>query len=443
MYRLIRPFLVAALMVPLLITFETAVIDNLAFAQEKKDAKPRRKAVRVQSIRQKHVKNFEKVNEAFDAEDLPLAQTLLSKIEADPELNNIEKAYVANYKGNIFFSTDNLNGALREFKKIMGLQEGVPAAFYNQIMYVIAQVYFSQEDYREALNYATRWFKLQQDPTADAYMLVGQAHYMLKNYDASLPNVQKGIQKYIELGSVPKEGWLNLLSSIYRQKSDYQKMLPVLKQLVLHYPKKTYLLTIGGVYNELEDPARMTAIYQAMYDQGLLSAESEIVTLASLQMSQDNPYKAAMVMEKGLNDGVAKKELKNFRIYAQALYLSKEYEKALGPLAQAAKLSKDGKLHNQLAQSLIALNRWKEADAALTDALKKGKLTNTGQTLISQGLVRFEQKKYESAKSSFSRALKFEKVANGARNWIKYVDNEVYRIKELEKEIVINTDVEV
>ena len=233
------------------------------------------------------------------------------------------------------------------------------------------------------------------------------------------------------------------MSSIYRQKNDFNKMLPVLKQLVQHYPKKTYLLTMGGVYNELDDAPRMSAMYQAMYDQGILDQPSEVVTLASLLMSQDNPHKASEVMGKGIKDGILKKDLKNYRIYAQALYLSKEYEDALGPLEQAAKLSPDGKLYNQLGQSYIALNQWKDADAALSKALSKGKLSNTGQTLISQGLVRFEQKKYESAKAAFAKAKRFDKVAAAAVNWIKYVDSEVYRIKELQKEIVINTDVEV
>jgi len=443
MKNFIKSLFTVALITPLLLVAETAVFSSEAFAQGNTEGQSKRKAVRVQSIRQKHVKNFEKVNEAFDADNTAEAKRLLDKIAAEADLNNIEQAYVANYRGNIFFNSDNLNGALREFKKILSLSEGVPVSFVNQIRYVVAQVYFSQENYSEALRYAQEWFKTQEDPTADAYMLVGQAQYMLKRYDQALPNVQKGIQKYIDLGSIPKEGWLNLLSSIYRQKNDFNKMLPVLKQLVQHYPKKTYLLTMGGVFNELDDAPRMTAMYQAMYDQGLLDQASEVVTLASLQMSQDNPFKAATVMEKGINDGVLKKDLKNYRIYSQALYLAKEYEKALGPLSQAARLSPDGKLYNQLAQSYIALNRWKEADDAITNALKKGKLTNPGQALISQGLVRFEQKKYESAKAAFNRAKRHEKVAASASNWIKYVDAEVFRINELKKEIVINTDVEV
>lgn len=434
-----KSVITTALALPLLTIVEVNVMPSQeAFAQEQSQ----RKTKRVESIRQKHIKTFEKINEAFDAEDYTTATRLLDKMRSEEDLNNIEKAYIANYRGNIFFSRDNLPGALREFKKVVATRDGIPTGFYNQILYVIAQVLFSQEKYREALQYAEDWFKTQEDPSADAYMLVGQAHYLLKNYNKALPNVQKGISKYEELGSVPKEGWLNLLSSIYRQKSEFRKMLPVLKQLVQHYPKKTYLLTMGGIYNELNDQPRMVAMYQALYDQGLLNSESELVTLASLQLSLDNPHKASKVMGNGLDSGILKKNLRNYRLYAQSLYISREYEKALTPLSKAAALTKDGKLYSQLGQSYIALNRWKEAEGAIKKALNKGKLTNTGQTLVSLGLVQFEQKKYESAKATFNRALKYEKVARDAGNWVKYVKNEQFRLAELAKPIVINTAVE-
>ncbi len=434
--------MVAALMLSLTTTVETWVLDS-QIAQAQKNNQPTRKAKRVESIRQKHIKTFEKIQLAFEEEKNAEVKRLLDKMSAEPDLNNIEKAYIANYRGNICFASDNLPCALREFKKVTSTREGIPDGFYNQMLYVIAQVLFSQEKYKEALGYAQTWFKTQEDPSADAFMLVGQAHYMLKDYNQALPNVQKGIAKYIELGSVPKEGWLNLLSSIYRQKNDFKKMLPVVKQLVQHYPKKTYLLTMGGIYNELDDQPRMTAMYQAMYDKGLLTSDSELITLASLKMSQDNPYQASQIMKKGLDSGVLKKNLKSYRLYSQALYAAREYEDALGPLEKAAGLAKDGKLYNQLGQSFIALNRWREGEVALGKALNKGGLASSGQTLISLGLTQFEQKKFDAAAKTFSRAQKYEKVSSTAGNWIKYVQAEVRRIKELEAPIQeIDTNVE-
>ncbi|MBT5031659.1 MAG: tetratricopeptide repeat protein [Proteobacteria bacterium] len=407
------------------------------------EGQARQKAVRVQSIRQRLIKDFEALAEFVELENHAEATAILNELAADPDLNNIEKAYVANFRGNICFSTDDLDCAIREFKKILITPDGIPPAFYNQMYYVVAQVYFSQEDYRNALDYAQQWFTTQEAPPADAYMLVGQAQYMLQNFDAALPNVIKGIQMYEELGSIPKEGWLNLLSGIYRQKDDYRNMLPVLKKLAIHYPKKTYLQAMAGIYNELEDQPKMSALYLAMYDYGLITSESEIVTLASLLLGQESAFKASEVLGKGFDDGVLEKNLRNYQLYSQSLYIAKEHEKAIAPMGQAAKLAEDGKLYIQLGQSLMALNRWSEAETALDQGIKKGKLTNTGRAVMSLGSVQFEQQKYETAKATFNRALRYDDMATDAANWVKYIDNEVYRIKELEKPIVISTDVEV
>jgi len=407
------------------------------------NAPPKRKVKRVESIRQKHVKTFEKVAEAQDAENIQEMTRLLDRLSREEDLNNIETAYIAQFRGNICFTQDRLQCALSEFKKVIRTRDGIPDGMYNNMIYVVAQVYFSQENYREALKHAQDWIKTQEVPSPDGLILIGQAHYQLKQYDQALPNVQKAITLYEELGTKPKEGWLNLLSSIYRQKKEYRNMLPVVKSLVQLYPKKRYLLTLGGIYNELDDQARMTAMYQALYDQGLLSNESELVTLASLSMSQENPFNAAQIMKKGMDSGVIKKELKNYRILSNALYASREYEDALDPLQKAAERSPDGKLYLQLGQSLISLNRWREAESALNKAVNKGKLRDTGQALISIGLTQFEQKKFDSAVNTFNRALRFEKVSSTASNWIKYTKSEVQRIKELEAPIQeIDTSVE-
>jgi len=218
-------------------------------------------------------------------------------------------------------------------------------------------------------------------------------------------------------------------------------MVPILKQLIKFYPKKSYMSSLAGVYNELEQQEAMTAIFQSMYDQGLSTTESEIVTVASLQMNLDNPYKAATIMEKGLKDGIVPKNEKNYSLYSQALFLAREYEKALDPLSKAANQSSDGKKFDQLGQSYVALNRWPEAEAALKKAISRGGLQNTGQTLMSLGLTQFEQKKYQAAKANFNKAVKYQKSRKAANNWIKYVDAEVARLKALQEEVVINTDV--
>lgn len=63
------------------------------------------------------------------------------------------------------------------------------------------------------------------------------------------------------------------------------------------------------------------------------------------------------------------------------------------------------------------------------------------QKLVS-GLSSLSKKNYEAAKKTFQSATQHDKVSDIAGKWAKYVDNEVMRLAELRKEIVINTDVE-
>jgi len=156
--RLFKLSLVTMLALPLMSIVElTTVSGQQVFAQSGKTK-------RVQSIRQKHIKVYEKIQAAFDAGNTGETTRLLDKLSRETDLNNIEQAYIRNYRGNIYFGQDNLNAALREFKGIVQNSEGVPDSFTNQMLYVIAQVLFSQENYREALTYAQRWFKTLPNP---------------------------------------------------------------------------------------------------------------------------------------------------------------------------------------------------------------------------------------------------------------------------------------
>jgi len=126
--RLMSVAIATALTLPLASITEVVLLDSQqSYAQAKK---------RVQSIRQKHIKTFEKIQEAFDAENTSEVLKLIAKLEQDPDLNNIERAYIRNFKGSIYFTQDNLSAAYREFKGIVNNSEGVPDAFVNQMYYV-------------------------------------------------------------------------------------------------------------------------------------------------------------------------------------------------------------------------------------------------------------------------------------------------------------------
>jgi len=210
---------------------------------------------RLQTIRSSHPDPHsgtkQAIQDAVNAKNYPEMHRLLGEFDKDPSLTVAERAYLANYYGSICFSIDDLDCALIQFKRAVEMGKGVPEAFRNQMLYVVAQVLFSQENYPEALSYAQHWFKNLPEPTADAYLLIGMTYYQLEEYNKALSNVINGIEILTSKRSVPKESSLNLLIAIYRKTGQLEKTVPVFKQLIEHYPKEIYQLTLNEVKKDL------------------------------------------------------------------------------------------------------------------------------------------------------------------------------------------------
>jgi len=245
-----KPLFAIMLLALLTISVETLYIDSKqVFAQDIKQSVGSVK--RFERITSHSPSPYHKIDEAIENQDYAEVNRLFEEFESNPELTIAEKASLAQKHGYICFSINDLHCALTEFKKIVAMRKDIPESIYNHTLYVITQVNFSLEDYTGALLYAQSWFDAQAEPSSDAFNLVSQAYYMLEKYDKALPNALSGIQKVNDIGKIPKEGSLNLLNAIYRKTGQFEKMLPVLEQLIEHYPNEAYQRVKSDVYKEL------------------------------------------------------------------------------------------------------------------------------------------------------------------------------------------------
>ena len=97
-------------------------------------------------------------------------------------------------------------------------------------------------------------------------MLEGQALFQLARYDEALVPIKTGIDMYRNQGQRPKENWLLLLRVIYFEQKDYESMIDVVKELIVYYPKDTYVLTLAGIYSELGDTKKQLALTEVLYE---------------------------------------------------------------------------------------------------------------------------------------------------------------------------------
>ena len=418
----------------LLVAFITVVMllgsAGVAVAQQKSEKKTKETVAMSQAVYEK----LTEIQEMIEAKDFASAQRLIDDLKGKKGLSEYELAQVYNISGYSYYLQERYDDAIRSYDQMLA-QPNLPEALTLSTLKTKAQLQFTQSDYEGALVTVRELLKAVTEPSADVLMLEGQALFQLARYDEALTPIKAAIDLYRSQGQIPKENWLLLLRVIYFEQKDYEAMIDVVRELLVYYPKDTYILTLAGIYSELGDTKKQLALTEVLYEKGLISTASNVTNLANLYLLHGLPYKAAVVLEKEINDNIVDANERSLRLLSQAWYQAREDEKAIPPLKRAAEMSEDGELYVRLAQAYINLEQWGEAATAVQQALKIGGLKRVDTANIMLGMALFNQKRLEQARRAFASAAQYDRSKRAASQWIAYVDSEIKRRDLLQQDM--------
>ena len=247
--------------------------------------------------------------------------------------------------------------------------------------------------------------KLQEDladtrKSSDKYAEIEEA---IKSIEADAANLAKG---------PTRENWWLLLRAAYFELEQMDKVKEILERLVVEWSKKEYWTQLSAFYGQDKQEKEQMAAYQTAYHEGFLEKSSEFVQMAQLYLSVEAPYEAAKLLQKAIDEDKVDKEVKNWKILAQAWFLSGYDEPAIVALREAAKLSDDGELDIRLARSLNNIADYEGCTNSAKTAIQKGDLKRLDESYITLGMCQFEVADYEGAKDAFANA----KIDAGRRN---------------------------
>ena len=247
--------------------------------------------------------------------------------------------------------------------------------------------------------------KLQEDladtrKSSDKYAEIEEA---IKSIEADAANLAKG---------PTRENWWLLLRAAYFELEQMDKVKETLERLVVEWSKKEYWTQLSAFYGQDKQEKEQMAAYQTAYHEGFLEKSSEFVQMAQLYLSVEAPYEAAKLLQKAMDEDKVDKEVKNWKILAQAWFLSGYDEPAIVALREAAKLSDDGELDIRLARSLNNIADYEGCTNSAKTAIQKGDLKRLDESYITLGMCQFEIADFEGAKDAFANA----KIDAGLRN---------------------------
>ncbi len=386
---------------------------------------------------------FEKLmaaQEMTEAGNFNGAMQQINQLKANAgSMNGYAQAQMYNFESFIHASQENYRAAIGAYENLLRIPEA-PAGLQLNAKYAIAQMYFQIEDYSATIRYMQDWLRSAEKPTSTAHIMLAQAYYANKNYDSALTNVDAAIRIEEASGKKIRENWLRLKAALYFEKGDMRRTADAYELLVRFYPKDSYILQLAGIYGELNENQRRLALYDALYENGNLAKESELMNLAFMFVGADVPYKAGRIIEQGMNRGVIAKNGKNIETLANIWAQANEHKKAIPTLEQAAKLSDKGMLYARLAGVHFDAGNYRQAAAAAGKAANKGGLKRPGGNYILKGMAEFNSaadakdeetqvSRFNSALTSFRRAKDYRANYSDAAKWEKYTASEIELIR--------------
>ena len=352
------------------------------------------------------------------------AITTLEKVKAKKNLSSYARAQMWNYFAYAYVSKESFSKAKDAYQSLLE-EADAPEALKANAIHGLSQLCFQLADYDCSIRYAQQ--VLTHNPQDIAIlMLLTQSYYQKQNY----PKALDYITSVINLGSKqkrPKESWLQLKMALQYELNQYAAAEKTLRKLISYYPKERYLRQLSSLLGQQDKTKQRLAVMDALYQQGKLDIESELMNLAYLWSEHHAPYRAGQLIEQSMQDGAIQANGKTTQTLANLWQASQERNKATDALKQAAKLTHDPNLYAQLATIYYQQQDYAQALEYADKALSSTSLNQPGQVQIIKGGALFYLEKYEQALLPFRQAQRHKYSVKQATAWERYTLNEIKR----------------
>ena len=334
------------------------------------------------------------------------------------------KATLYQMMAQVEWARSNFDSALINFERAVDI-DALPDHIHFALMYQIAQLYYMQERYDDALDKLALWMcKVSVEKIKPAaYVLKASIHAQKEDWK----NVIPAIETAISMSDKPREAWYQLKLASHFELEQFPKAAQTLEVMIQSWSdKKVYWVQLSQIFYMLKKDDKALSVIALAYRREMLDKQTDIMYLSNLYSNRDVPFKAAEVLQKGLEDGIVETSKNNWTMVADAWYAAEEMEKALVAYELAGKASTDGDIDLRRGYILVDMERWDSAVEALEAALEKGGFNDrkTGEAYVLLGMSEFNLSNYSKASTAWGRAGKYAKSRKAAQQWMNHMREE-------------------
>jgi tetratricopeptide (TPR) repeat protein len=328
-----------------------------------------------------------------------------------------ERAIIYQTLGFVYAQQEQLKPALEAFE--VALATGaLPREPREDLMYNVGQIYIADEQYERGIETIERYLKVAcEAPPATAHMMLANALAQVERYQPALEQVGMALDK----ADAPDESWLQLKLALHYELKEFSQCAETLVELIAMTPDSAdYWKQLSGMLLEVEEQEDSLAVLAVAERTGLLETERDFKNLASVYMMLEIPYKAGLMMERGLEDGTVERNADNYQYLSDSWIAAHEWDRAESALRKAAEFGSDGDLWKRLAQVLMEKEDWQGARQALEQALDVG-VSDSGQTHYLLGVAAFQSGDTRGAEDALRAATRDPAAQRQAQQWLDHI----------------------
>jgi len=364
---------------------------------------------------------IETVGKLIDEENYDRALIEMQLLE-NRSLNKYERAAVWQMTGFVHGMTGNTALAIEYSEKALAAQT-LPQFAHQGVLYSLASLYSAEENYERSIEVLQLWFQYEEEPFADAYMLMGSWHAALSQYEEALPFIEKAIS----LTKIPAENWYALEVDILFVLENYAAAVPVLKLMLSYWPRRSrYWNMLAGAYLQMDDEKAALDVMMTAYNNSLVTDPQRILGIVGLNMAYETPFAAASILENEMISGVVPENVANLKNLLQIWLSAREYVRAVATIEKLVALENDGSYLLQAAKIQVKTGDWRGVASSAVRAIDAG-VDNPVSALLLQGMAQAELGEFDEALVLFQKvaAAGDEEEQESASAWIRYVEEEL------------------
>jgi tetratricopeptide (TPR) repeat protein len=357
-----------------------------------------------------------KVEKLMAEQDFAAAQKKLDGLIEDPPSRATDKAYVFHSQGTLYLYQEKYKQAQRFYAKSYNLQamsEKTTAALAQ----TLASLAMHFADYRQAIDYLKVCLRFTEEPPPkQVYLGLGTAYYQLKEYAEAVSPLETAMAKF-----KPDKSVHLMLFASYYELGRKLKAAAVMEKVIRAWPEEgRYWLQLASLYLELKKTDKSLEILQLAFTRKLLLKQSELLQYVYTLYEKGLPYKASVVLSKGLENGSVEKNYKNLSLLATLYVEAREDDSALETFKTITDYSSDGKEDLYIAQLFYDKERFKDAIEHARAALNKG-VKNPGSAYMLMASSHLEIGQEKQAKSNLEKATKYKATKKAALRWLSHM----------------------